>query len=323
MTVLGRAINPRATIGVAVYPQHGSTAAELLQNADLALYEGKGRGRDQVVCFDPALRRRLEERITLLRRVRQGLAARQFVSYYQPIVSLKDGSLCGVEALMRWRDPGAGLLTPAAFLAAYDDPGLAQLLGERLLEQVLADFRSLGADGLAPPYVAINLSSAAARRADFAERLIDAVVKGGMPPARLAIELTETMLFGTHAGAIETTVRNLHDAGCRIALDDFGTGYASLTHLRKLPVDTIKIDQSFVQAIATDADAQAIVSALIELGRRLGKEVIAEGVETAEHATLLRAAGCNQAQGFYFAPPMPASALRDYIAARGRVLLWA
>ena len=313
--VLDRLLNPRATIGIAVYPQHGSTAAELLQNADLALYEGKGRGRDQVVSFDPAMRLKLDQRITLLRQVRQGIVDRRFAPYYQPIVSLKDGSLCGVEALMRWHHPEAGLLTPASFLAAYDDPGLAQLLGERLVEEMVADFRRLDADALAPPYIAINLSSAASRRSDFAEQLIAAIVEGGMPPARLAIELTETMLFGSHAGAIEATVRKLHDSGCRIALDDFGTGYASLTHLRKLPVDTIKIDQSFVQAIACDADAQAIVSALLELGRRLGKDVIAEGVETADHATLLRAAGCSQAQGFYFARPMPALALRDYIAA--------
>jgi diguanylate cyclase (GGDEF)-like protein/PAS domain S-box-containing protein len=315
MEVAGRNLNARATIGVATFPRHGGTAAVVLQNADLALYEGKEHGRDQVVCFVPSMRAALEQRISLLRQVRQGIADRRFEPYYQPIVSLKDGSLRGVEALMRWHHPETGLLTPGSFFAAYEDPGVALELGDRLLERVIADFCMLDGDGLAPPYIAINVSSTVSRLSDFARQLIATLAQAGMPPSRLAIELTETLLFGDHAESIGSTVRDLHDAGIRIALDDFGTGYASLTHLRKFPVDAIKIDQSFVQSIATDADAQAIVSALLELGRRLGKDVIAEGVETAEHATLLRAAGCRQAQGFYFARPMPASALRDYILA--------
>ena len=145
--------------------------------------------------------------------------------------------------------------------------------------------------------------------------MLDQLAAGGMPPSRLCVELTETLLFGEHAEQIGSTIRKLHAAGVRIALDDFGTGYASLTHLQKFPVDAIKIDQSFVRSIATDSGSQAITSAVLELGRRLGKDVIAEGVETAEHAEILRAAGCRQAQGFYFARPMPPDRLMEFMAA--------
>jgi diguanylate cyclase (GGDEF)-like protein/PAS domain S-box-containing protein len=313
--VADQMVSTRATIGIVLFPDHGRDPAALLQNADLALYEGKNRGRNQAVCFEPSLRDVLERRMSLLGEVRIGTLMQHFLPYYQPIVSLRDGSVKGVEALMRWEHPERGLLTPGAFMAAFDDAELALKLGERLIECVLSDYQRLAGAGLAPAYVAINVSSAVSRLPDLAERLLDQLAEGGMPPSRLCVELTETLLFGEHAELIGSTIRKLHAAGIRIALDDFGTGYASLTHLQKFPVDAIKIDQSFVRSIATDPGSQAITSAVLELGRRLGKDVIAEGVETEEHAVILRAAGCRQAQGFYFARPMPTAALMDYMAA--------
>jgi diguanylate cyclase (GGDEF)-like protein/PAS domain S-box-containing protein len=318
--VAERVLSTRATIGIVLFPDHGNDPAELLQNADLALYEGKSRGRNQAVYFDPSLRSALERRIRLLGEVREGVAQGQFSPYYQPIVSLRTGAVQGVEALMRWQHPERGLLTPYSFLAAYDDAELALQLGTRLMECVLADFRRLEGAGLAPPYIAVNLSSAVARIPDFPDRLLGWLAEGGMPASRLGVELTETLLFGEHAELIGSMVAKLHAAGVRIALDDFGTGYASLTHLQKFPVDTIKIDQSFVRSIGTDAGSQAITSAVLELGRRLGMAVVAEGVETAEHAEILRAAGCRQAQGFHFARPMPADALVGYMAAQAEAM---
>jgi diguanylate cyclase (GGDEF)-like protein len=309
-----RVVSTRATIGIVLVPDHGEDPASLLQNADLALYEGKSRGRNQAVCFEPSLRAALERRITLLGEVREGLAEGRFAPHYQPIVSLRNGSVQGVEALMRWQHPQRGLLTPASFLVAYDDAELALQLGARLMQRVLADYRRLEGEGLAPPYIAVNLSSAVSRIPDFPDRLLGWLAEGGMPPRRLGVELTETLLFGEHAELIGSMVEKLHAAGVRIALDDFGTGYASLTHLQKFPVDTIKIDQCFVRSIATDAGSQAITSAVLELGRRLGMDVVAEGVEAAEHAEILRAAGCRHAQGFYFARPMSAESLADYMA---------
>ena len=315
IVVADQMVNTRATIGIVLFPDHGRDPAALLQNADLALYEGKNRGRNQAVCFEPSLRAALERRMSLLGEVRIGTLMQRFRPYYQPVVSLRDGSVKGVEALMRWEHPERGLLTPGSFMAAFDDAELALKLGERLMECVLADYQRLAGAGLAPPYIAINVSSVVSRLPDLAERVLDQLAEGGMPASRLCVELTETLLFGEHAELIGATIRKLHASGVRIALDDFGTGYASLTHLQKFPVDAIKIDQSFVRSIATDSGSQAITSAVLELGRRLGKDVIAEGVETEEHAEILRAAGCRQAQGFYFARPMPTEALMDYMAA--------
>ena len=315
IVVADQMVSTRATIGIVLFPDHGKDPEALLQNADLALYEGKNRGRNQAVCFEPSLRAALERRMSLLGEVRIGTLMQRFRPYYQPIVSLRDGSVKGVEALMRWEHPERGLLTPGSFLEAFDDAELALKLGERLIECVLADYRRLDDAGVAPNYIAINISSAVSRLPDLAERTLDQLVEGGMPASRLCVELTETLLFGEHAELIGATIEKLHAAGVRIALDDFGTGYASLTHLQKFPVDAIKIDQSFVRSIATDPGSQAITSAVLELGRRLGKDVIAEGVETEEHAEILRAAGCRQAQGYYFARPMPTEALLEYMAA--------
>jgi diguanylate cyclase (GGDEF)-like protein len=314
VVVADQMVNTRATIGIVLAPDHGSDPETLLQNVDLALYEGKNRGRNQAICFEPSLRAALERRMSLLGEVRIGALMQRFRPHYQPIVSLRDGSVKGAEALMRWEHPERGLLTPGAFLEAFDDAELALKLGERLIECVLADYRHMNASGLAPAYIAINISNAMSRLPDLDQRLLNQLAEGGMPPSRLCVELTETLLFGEHAELIGATVRRLHDAGVKIALDDFGTGYASLTHLQKFPVDSIKIDQSFVRSIATDPGSQAITSAVLELGRRLGKDVIAEGVETEEHAEILRAAGCRQAQGFYFARPMPTEALMEYMA---------
>ena len=315
VVVADQMVNTRATIGIVLFPDHGRDPEVLLQNADLALYEGKSRGRNQAVCFEPNLRAALEQRMSLLVEVRIGTLMQRFRPYYQPIVSLRDGSVKGVEALMRWEHPERGLLTPGAFMPAFDDAELALKLGERLMECVLADFQQLEGAGLAPPYIAVNVSSAVSRLPDLAEQMLDQLAEGGMPPSRLCVELTETLLFGEHAELIGGTIRKLHADGVRIALDDFGTGYASLTHLQKFPVDSIKIDQSFVRSIATDSGSQAITSAVLELGRRLGKDVIAEGVETEEHAEILRAAGCRQAQGFLFARPMPTEKLMEYMSA--------
>jgi diguanylate cyclase (GGDEF)-like protein/PAS domain S-box-containing protein len=312
--VAGRIIDTRATFGIVLFTDRSQDAAALLQDADLALYEGKGRGRNQIVCFEPKMRAAMERRITQLVEVREGAAKGQFRPFYQPIVSLSDGSLKGVEALMRWQHPEHGLLTPASFLSAYQDVELATQLGEHLLQHIIADYRHWKDAGSAPPYVAINVSIGIARVPDFAERLLAKLREGGVPPDRFVVELTETLLFGKDSHIIEATVRALRAAGVRIALDDFGTGYASLTHLQQYPIDIIKIDQSFIRAIGTDPGSQAITAAVLELGRQLGKAVVAEGVETEEHAGILRAAGCSLAQGFHFARPMPPEALLAFMA---------
>jgi diguanylate cyclase (GGDEF)-like protein/PAS domain S-box-containing protein len=307
-------IRPRATIGVALVPEHGATPSEIMKSADIALYNGKAEGRDRCAFFEPGLRAAIQARSDLIRDVRDGLERNEFQPYYQPIVSIADGSVRAVEALMRWNHHALGILPPARFLPTLADAEVAIAFGRALVIQVLADYRGWMDAGLAPDYIAVNVSAAGLRLPDFAERILMRLEQAGVPFSSLALEITETVLFGTGSTNVERSLAALHSAGVRIALDDFGTGYASLTHLRQVPVDIIKIDQSFVRSIVTDRGSQAIVSAILELGRGLGKNVIAEGVETEEHALMLRAAGCVEAQGYLYARPMPEKDLRRYLA---------
>lgn len=309
-------LRPRATIGVALIPEHGATPSEILKSADIALYHGKAEGRDRIAMFEPGLRTALEVRSNLVSEVRDGLERGEFEAYYQPIVLIQDGSAVAVEALMRWNHRERGTLPPSEFIAALGDPEVALAFGKTLMRQVVGDYRCWMDAGIAPDYAAVNVSSAGLHRPDFAERIFQRLEQAGVPFSCLALEVTETVFFGgTTGGAkVKHTLAALHSAGIRIALDDFGTGFASLTHLRQLPVDIIKIDQSFVRSLVADRGSQAIVSAVLELGRGLGKTVVAEGVETEDHATMLRAAGCVEAQGYLYARPMPERALRDYLS---------
>jgi diguanylate cyclase (GGDEF)-like protein len=309
-------IRPRATIGIALIPEHGATPSEIMKSADIALYKGKTEGRDRIAVFDPGLRAAIQARSDLIRDVRDGLERNEFQPWYQPIVSIADGSVRAVEALMRWNHPALGTLPPARFLATLEDAEVALSFGRALMAQVLADYRGWMDAGLAPDYIAVNVSAAGLRLPDFAERILTRLEQAGVPFSSFALEVTETVLFGTGSTNVERSLAGVHSAGVRIALDDFGTGYASLTHLRQVPVDIIKIDQSFVRSIVTDRGSQAIVSAVLELGRGLGKTVVAEGVETEEHALMLRAAGCVEAQGYHYARPMPEKDLRRYLADR-------
>ena len=318
----GRDISTRATIGLATSPKDGRTPAELLKSADIALYSGKSTGRNACVPYQSSMRETIETRVTVCAEVRQSLGIEAFVPYYQPKVALDGNYIRGFEALLRWRHPTRGLLTAGAALPAFEDHELAVALGDQLRSQVFRDMSEWRRQGVEFHQVAINLSSAEFKRADLADRILGELKSAGLSTGSLAIEVTETVLLGREADLIGSILQKLHTAGVQIALDDFGTGFASLTHLQRYPVNIIKIDQSFVRSIMTDKGSQAITSAVLELGRRLGMTVVAEGVETAEQAELLRTAGCDEAQGFYFAKAMPASRV-PYILGGSERLQWA
>ncbi len=310
------AIHPRVTIGVALIPEHGATPSEIMKSADIALYDGKTEGRDRIAMFEPRLRAALRARAGLARDVREGLERGEFEPYYQPIVSVADASVIGVEALMRWNHPTRGLLPPSQFIAALDDGEVAIAFGKALFSHVLPDYRGWMDDGIAPDYAAVNVTAAGLRLPDYAERILSRLESARIAFSCFAREISVSVLFSGGSSRVGRTLAALHSAAVRIALDDFGTGYASLTHLRQVPVDIIKIDQSFVRSLVADRGSQAIVSAVLELGRGLGKSVVAEGVETEEHALMLRAAGCLEAQGYLYARPMPKTDMRAYLAAR-------
>lgn len=297
----------RGSVGVTVAPDHGTDPSTLLKNADIALYRAKAAGRGIAVEYDPRMQLATENRIQLTARVRLGLKNGEFMPYYQPKISLTSGEIFGFEALMRWRHPRKGVLGPADFGQVFDDPHLSVELGERLLELTTRDMVGWTAMGCDFCHVAINVTSAEFARGGLPERILGALDAAHLPPERMMIEVTETVFLGRGTETVRQSLRSLSQAGVGIALDDFGTGYASLTHLKQFPVDRIKIDRSFVHDIEHDVDDAAIVRAVIDLGRSLGIQTVAEGVETRSQAAYLRSNGCDFAQGYLYSRALPAS----------------
>lgn len=308
----------RASGGIALYPDHGDSAAELMKDAETALYAAKSQDRNHALLYDPAMRELIAVRAQITAEMRAALEDEQIVPYYQPRVDLRTGAIIGFEALARWRHPVRGLLAPGAFASAFDNPELALGIGRRMARDMLADLRAWLDEGLDPGSVAINLSPADFGEEGLAGRLLDLLRDAGVPPRHFTVEVTESVFLGKGGGAVASALQALNAGGVRIALDDFGTGFASLTHLKQFPVDEIKIDRSFIMDAPTDADDAAIVTAVIGLGRALDLDVVAEGVETAEQAQFLRERGCVEAQGFLFGKPMVASRATALLRAQAR-----
>ncbi|MCJ2044810.1 EAL domain-containing protein [Methylobacterium sp. J-078] len=321
MAIRGRMVAARASLGLALYPEHAGNPADLFTNADLALYAAKASGRNCATLFVPTLRADIEERVAVTREMRAALEAGSgLVAFYQPKIELASGAVIGFEALARWQHPIRGLLAPASFSAVFDDPEIGVAVGTALRRQICADIVRWIGLGLDPGRVFINLSSAQFAQGDLAESLLDDVARSGVPRGRIGVEVTETVLLAGHGDRVNAVLHTLHAAGIRVALDDFGTGYASLTHLKQFPVDEIKIDRSFIRDLERDANDAAIVTAVLQLGRSLGLDVTAEGVETLEQATFLGQEGCTNVQGYLYGKPMPASRVPWFLRNRPDLL---
>ncbi|HWT52033.1 MAG TPA: EAL domain-containing protein [Caulobacter sp.] len=305
----GQSFTICASIGAAVYDDPDADPSHLLKNADVALYQAKYDGRNRSVVFKPSMRTEVEKRVELLREVRLGISQGEFDLHYQPVVDLPTHTVAGFEALMRWNHPEQGILTPAAFMAAFEDNDLSLQLGEVAFERALAQMRAWMDDEVAFGRVAINVSSSQFRTGRLAAEIYERLERWRVPADRLTIEVTENVYMGWGSDVVSDTVRQLHDAGVLIALDDFGTGYASLANLRQFPIDRLKIDKSFVQ----DTEDDAIVRAVINLGSSMGMKVVAEGVERADQLNTLTGYGCDQVQGYHFAKPMPGSAVAGFL----------
>ncbi|MFN3946214.1 MAG: putative bifunctional diguanylate cyclase/phosphodiesterase [Allosphingosinicella sp.] len=307
----GKILDCSTSIGASLFPKHGRTKAELLKNADVALYVAKSSGRRNLKIFNAAMRSELEDRNAMIGRARGALADDLILPFYQPKVELGTGRVSGFEALLRWRDPRLGLQTPDTIMAAFEDLSLAAEISDRIVGRMIADMQSWMERGWDFGHVAFNAAAAELRAADFAERLLDRLCQARIPTACVQMEVTETVFLGRGAEYVERSLRLLSANGVRIALDDFGTGYASLTHLKEFPVDLLKIDRSFVKDLQSDADAGAIVDAVIGLGKSLRIDVVAEGIETrAQHDTLL-ALGCRYGQGFLYSPAVAADEIGE------------
>jgi diguanylate cyclase (GGDEF)-like protein/PAS domain S-box-containing protein len=303
----------RTSAGGAISSDGGIESDELQKQADLALYSSKGAGPGLFRMFKPAMREEMQQTASALRLARQATKFNWIVPFYQPKVALGTGAIAGFEALLRWRHPRLGLQAPSTLAPAFDDPNLGIAIGERMLSLILEDLCSWLEAGLDVGSIAINASASEFLRGDYAERVLNQLRLAGLPASCLELEVTETVFLGRDAASVEHTLRVLSAEGMKIALDDFGTGYASLSHLKKFPVNVLKLDQSFVGNLENDTSDAAIVQAVVNLGKSLGIRVVAEGVETSDQAALLWKQGCDLGQGYLFSRPMPAEAVPQFI----------
>jgi diguanylate cyclase (GGDEF)-like protein/PAS domain S-box-containing protein len=303
----GCTVTMNASIGIALFPDHGRDENELLQNADLAMYRAKVSGRRAFHFFAEDMRLKAKSSIGLQSDLRRAIARQQFVLHYQPQVDLLTGELIGVEALVRWQRPDHGLLPPAAFMAVAEESGLILPINEWVLAEACRQ-AVLWIDGPMPNLrIAVNIASLQLQRENLSSLVLTVLEQTGLPPHLLELELTETILL-EHAQAARDDLDTLRKRGVRLAIDDFGTGHSSLAHLRDMPVDRLKIDRSFIEGLALPgSNDAAIVRAVVNMGRELDIEVLAEGVETAEQVRHLQAEGCRQAQGFFYSRPLAAA----------------
>jgi diguanylate cyclase (GGDEF)-like protein/PAS domain S-box-containing protein len=294
-----------ASIGIAICPQDGMEAEELLRNADSAMYEAKGQGRNNYQFYRKKLNESAFARQTLESGLRHAIDRRQLELHYQPIMDLQSGAVSAVETLLRWRHPTHGLLTPGQFMAIAEESGLIVPIGQWVLRNVCLQAREWQMAGMVPMRYAVNVSAVELRSKDFVCGVAKLIGDTSIEPSVLELELTETFLM-QDSKSTALVLNALKDLRVHLALDDFGTGYSSLSHMRRFPIDTLKIDRSFVKGLTTDAADASVVSAVINMGKSLQMLVVAEGVETRDQLSFLRAQHCNEAQGYLFSPPVTA-----------------
>ncbi|MDT7951107.1 MAG: EAL domain-containing protein [Acetobacteraceae bacterium] len=296
----GHQVNIGVSIGIATTTDGLTTDETLLRSADLALYRAKADGRCQYRFFEPEMDATMQIRRTLEIDLRKAVAERQFENYYQPLLTADTREVSGFEALVRWRHPTKGMMSPSEFLTVAEETGIIAQIGSIVLERACFDALQWPAS----VKVAVNLSPLQFRNRALASEVAAALERSGLPPARLELEITESLLLQDSESTL-AILNEIRALGVHISMDDFGTGYSSLSYLRRFPFDKIKIDQSFIRHLEDSGDCIAIVRAVLGLGKSLGMRVVAEGVETEEQFSLLRREGCEQVQGYLFSKPVP------------------
>ncbi|WP_448188708.1 bifunctional diguanylate cyclase/phosphodiesterase [Azospirillum sp. sgz301742] len=293
------------SIGISLFPADGEDGERLIKNADAAMYQAKAAGRHAFRFFTPSMDAQLNERLNLEANIRRALDLGEFRLHYQPQIELGSGRVTGLEALIRWAHPELGMVPPARFIPVAEESGQITAISLWVLDEACRQAKLWQAEGLPIQRVAVNISALQFRTADLPGQVSAALSRHGLPPWCLEVEVTEGALIRNVDMAI-LILKSLKEMGVKISIDDFGTGYSSLSYLQRFPVDTLKIDRSFVNEVSNDQHDAAIVKAIIGLGSSLGLNIIAEGVETEQQLDFLRDAGCHSGQGYLFSPPIPA-----------------
>jgi diguanylate cyclase (GGDEF)-like protein len=307
---VGEALLISASIGIAVAGE-ATTAGELLRDADVALYEAKGAGKDQAMLFAPEMQEAVQDRVTLESDLRLAVERGEFFLVYQPILDLRSHEVTGVEALIRWEHPTRGVMAPNDFIPMLEQTGLIVPAGRWVLGEACAQLAAWHRAGHHID-MSVNVSARQLDTDGFVDDVTTALATSGLSPSSLILEITETTIMQDTQATIRR-LRNLKALGVRIAIDDFGTGYSSLAYLRQFPVDALKIDRSFINAIADSAEAGALIHTLVHLGKALGLSTLAEGIEDREQFAQLQMEDCDSGQGFLFARPVPAAELEAYL----------
>jgi diguanylate cyclase (GGDEF)-like protein/PAS domain S-box-containing protein len=308
----GHPLRITPSIGISMFPKDGTDFEELLKNADVAMYKAKESGRNAFHFFAPEMNTGALDRLMLESALGNAVGLHQLELYYQPQIRLDDGSVIGVEALVRWHHPVMGLISPGTFIPIAEESGLIVPLGEWVLQEACRQTRYWEETSGAALSISVNLSVRQFALGNIRDIISDVLRKTGLPGERLEVEITESLLVQNDRTTVDT-LNDLKAMGVRIAVDDFGTGYSSLSYLKRFPLNRLKIDQSFVRDLTVDRDDQAIASAIINLGHSMGLIVIAEGVEAEAQLRTLRSLGCDEAQGYLFAKPMPAKELEQFL----------
>ncbi|HZF19250.1 MAG TPA: EAL domain-containing protein [Burkholderiales bacterium] len=315
VTIQGQECRVTASIGICMFPTEAQDEVALMKNADIAMYRAKEDGKNNYKFYSQEMNLHSFERLALETSLRRGLERGEFLLHYQAKLDLNTGRITGVEALVRWQHPDMGLVPPAQFIPLAEETGLIVPIGRWVLQTACVQGVAWREQGLPPVHIAVNLSARQFADEDLVEDIADALKSSGLRPDLLELELTESMVIQNteRAGRV---LREIKAMGVRLAIDDFGVGYSSLTHLKRFPIDTLKVDRSFIRDLPTDSEDKAITEAIIAMGKSLNLTVVAEGVETEEQQAFLKEHDCDEMQGFFFSKPIPPDAFAELLRQR-------